>query len=372
MATVRAAVMVEPGKIEMEDFPKPDIAEDEMLLKIESVGICGSDKHMYMGHSKMDFPLIAGHELVGTIAEMGSKANDVMNVIGGPVKEGDLVTVTPSSKACGKCYNCLHFPHKPTLCTDRFVYGFTTAKIKPHLYGGFAEFMYLSPRSWVFKVPKRVKDRGLGALTEPVAVATRAIERALPPGLPFIGEGIGIGSNVIVVGAGPIGLIAVAALKSFGAGKVIAVDIVQSRLDEAVKMGADAVVTGSTAEERIKQCIELTNDIGADVVIEFAGVPSAFVESIEMTRRGGKLIEAGHYTDSGSVEVRPHIICRKDLDICGMWAYPPIQFEKALNFISRSSAPLEDLVTHRLPLEKLEDGIKIMGTEGVMKPFIEP
>lgn len=91
-----------------------------------------------------------------------------------------------------------------------------------------------------------------------------------------------------------------------------------------------------------------------------------------MVRRGGKVIEVGHYTDSGDIQVKPHQICNKDLDVCGVWAYPQIQFQTALDFLQRTRAPLHELITHHLPLNQLEAGIDMLGQEGVYKVIIEP
>jgi len=200
------------------------------------------------------------------------------------------------------------------------------------------------------------------------------VERAFTPGIPQSGAGYGIGDRVAVLGSGPIGLMVVAVLRHTGAGLIIATDIVDSRLEMAKKMGADVIINAAetTIEERAQQVQDLTNGVGADIVIECAGLPVVFGEAIELVRRGGKVIELGHYCDSGNVEVNPHKICRKDIDIQGVWAYPQIQFETALEFLQRANAPLEELVTHYLPLEKFEEGIKMLGAEGVYKVVIKP
>ena len=173
MSTIQTAVMIEPGRIELRALPRPQIAADELLLKIESTGICGSDKHMYAGHMALKFPVIPGHELVGTIAELGAEATDHMAVIGGPIKEGDRVTTTPSSRVCGQCYYCLHMPQRPALCANRFVYGFVSSELAPTPRGGFSEYMHMASNSWVFKIPDDLPS-AYAVLTEPAAVATRA------------------------------------------------------------------------------------------------------------------------------------------------------------------------------------------------------
>lgn len=370
---VKAAVMVKPGSIEMRTFPKPEISEDAILLKVDATGVCGSDKHAYLGHSKLDFPVIAGHEIMGTIEKLGPKAQDMMKVVGGPLSEGDTVAIVPSSQCCGKCYNCIYTPHRTALCVNRVVYGYTNCEKPPHLFGGFAEYMYIHPRSWVFKIPQRVLAKGTGVLAEPMAVATRTVERAYGPGIPHIGEGYGIGKTVAVLGAGPIGLLIIAVLKNTGAGKIIATDLSDTRLKMAQRMGATHTINASgTMEERIQQVMDITNGVGAEIVFECAGLPQVFKEGLEIVSRGGKLIEVGHFTDSGAVEIRPHVICRKDMDIIGVWAYPQIQFGTALAALEQMDTPFDDLITQRLPLEKVEDAIIMLGKEGVLKVVIEP
>ena len=125
-------------------------------------------------------------------------------------------------------------------------------------------------------------------------------------------------------------------------------------------------------EDRVKHVKDLTDGVGPDIVIECAGVPAAFKEGLELVRRGGKLIEVGHYSDPGATDIRPHVVCQKEVDILGVWAYPPLQFQAALSFLSRCSLPIEELVTHRMPLDRLEEAIEITGTEGVFKVVIEP
>jgi L-iditol 2-dehydrogenase len=370
---VQAAVMLQPGQIEIREFDKPTPANDSLLLQVDKVGICGSDKHMYLGHTALKFPVIPGHEVVGTVAEIGKDVNQVMNVMGGPIKDGDRITVVPGSKNCGRCYYCLHVPGRPTLCSGRTIYGFSNSETPPYLTGEFSEYTYIHGNSWVYKIPEDIPE-DISVLTEPVAVATRAVERACAPGLPQVGDGYSIGSSVAVLGCGPIGLLVIAVLRDSGAGTIIATDLVNSRLEMAKQMGADVVINvgDTTPEERVEQIQSLTNGVGVDISIECAGIPAVFSEALNVVRRGGKVIEVGHYTDSGDTQVRPHQICNKDLDICGVWAYPQIQFQTALDFLQRTRAPLHKLITHHLPLKQLVEGIDMLGKEGVYKVVIEP
>lgn len=370
---VQAAVMLQPGQIEIREFDKPIPANDSLLLQVDKVGICGSDKHMYLGHTALKFPVIPGHEVVGTVAEIGKDVNQVMNVMGGPIKEGDRITVVPGSKNCGRCYYCLHVPGRPTLCSGRTIYGFSNSETPPYLTGEFSEYTYIHGNSWVYKIPENIPE-DISVLTEPVAVATRAVERACAPGLPQVGDGYSIGSSVAVLGCGPIGLLVIAVLRDSGAGTIIATDLVDSRLEMAKQMGADVVINvgDTTPEERVEQIQSFTNGVGVDISIECAGIPAVFSEALNVVRRGGKVIEVGHYTDSGDTQVRPHQICNKDLDVYGVWAYPQIQFQTALDFLQRTRAPLHKLITHHLPLNQLVAGIDMLGKEGVYKVVIEP
>ena len=367
------AMTLSPGEVKTCTFARPEPGAGDLLVEVSSVGICGSDKHMYQGHAKLDFPVVAGHELVGRVAVMGDEFHEQSNVVGGPLRPGDRVTVTPSTQGCGRCWYCQHVPHRPALCPNRTVYGFTPASRVPHLYGAFARIMYVGPRSNVFKIPDSVSTQR-AVLTEPAAVATRAVERAMGVGVPHIGEGLGLGKRVAVLGAGPIGLLVVAALRHIGVGTIIVTDMSEARLELARSFGADAVLNLSStdASQRLEAVRDLTDGVGPDVVIEAAGVAAAFAEGLQMVRRGGRLVEVGHYFESGTIALSPHTICQKDVDIHGVWAYPPMQFEAALRLLERSAAPLEQMLSTTLPLAELEKGIRMTGEPNVLKVTIEP
>ena len=209
--------------------------------------------------------------------------------------------------------------------------------------------------------------------TEPMATGLRAVERAYSPGEPFMGHGYGVGRTAMVVGTGPIGMMAIVALRFSGADLVIAQDLLQSRLDMAKRMGADHLIDGKLPlEQRLLQVQEMTDGVGPDVVIEAAGAPIAFQEALAFVRRGGKLIEVGHFTDPGTTEIHPFTICFKDLDIHGSWAYPPAIFNDALSLFSRTSLPVDEVVTHKVSLDELPDAIELVGTEGVGKVVVQP
>jgi L-iditol 2-dehydrogenase len=371
--TVRAALMTKPAQIDIVEVEKPHLPEDSFLLKVDQVGLCGSDRHAYLGHMAVPFPILFGHEIAGHVAELGPMANDSMIIIGGPVQEGDAVVVVPSSEPCHRCSTCLHFPHRPTLCPNRTVHGFMPFAGPEDLRGGCAEYMLVRAHSWVYRPSDDVPPIR-HVLAEPAAVATRAVERAMLVGMPNIGEGCGLGKTAVVQGAGPIGLLIVAVLRFTGVGQIIVTDLLDSRLAIAGRLGADVAlnVARTSVEERTATVEELTDGLGADIVFEAAGVPVAFAEALALVRRGGRVIELGHYTDPGPVEIHPHAICYKDLDVLGVWAYPQIQFETALRFLANCDLPLERLITHRLPLDDVQEGLRMLGQDGVLKVVVEP
>jgi len=351
MIMVKAAILEDVEKLKIVDYPEPEVEPNSFILKTELCGVCGTDMHLYGGNMTIPFPVIPGHEFVGVIEEIGEEAAS-MEVKGQPLAEGDRVVVVPgTNRFCGDCYFCRFMPHKPTLCTNRKVLGVNmTSAEPPHLLGGWAEKIYVDAEHfWVYRVPDEVPPE-VAVLTEPMAVSSRAFERAYAPGLPTFGEGFGVGGTVAVQGAGAIGLLTVATAKMAGAGKIMVIDMVDERLKMAERLGADDVIdmrTYTTSAERVEEVQRLTNGLGADVVVECVGVPAAVPEGIDMTRRGGKFVEVGHYTDPGTVPVNPHTICFKDMDVLGSWTYPPTQFGTVLELMRQSMGrlPLDEVVT---------------------------
>ena len=360
---VKAAILKDVRKLKIVDYPEPKVEENGILLRMELCGVCGTDMHLYEGNMNIPFPVIPGHEWVGVIEEIGEKAKGYESR-GFPLDVGDRITVVPgTNKYCGECYFCKFMPHKPTLCTGRKVMGVNVSSTEEHhLLGGWAEKIYVNAEKyWVFKVPDEVPPE-VAVLSEPMAVSSRALERAYAPGLPTFGEGFGVGQSVVVQGAGAIGLLAVATAKLAGAGKIISIDMVDERLKMAESLGADHVIDMrqyKSAEERVMEVRKLTNGLGGDVVIEAVGVPAAVPEGIDMTRRGGKFVEVGHYTNPGPVLINPHVICNKDLDILGSWTYPPTQFGTVLELmrLSMDRMPLDKIVTHKYKVEDAQKSI---------------
>ena len=363
----------------MVDYPQPEVGPTGILMRMEMCGVCGTDMHLYDGKMSIPYPVIPGHEWVGVVEELGERARGLESR-GLPLEPGDRVTVVPgTNRYCGECYFCRFMPHKPTLCTGRRVMGVNMSSSEPpHLLGGWAEKVYVdAEKFWVFKVPQEVGPE-VAVLSEPMAVSSRALERAYAPGLPTFGEGFGVGQTVVVQGAGAIGLLVVATARLAGAGRIIAVDMVDERLKMAMRLGADHVVDmrqHPKPEDRVAEVKRLTGGLGGDVVVEAVGAPSAFAEGLEMTRRGGKYVEVGHYTDPGSVAIRPHVICNKDMDILGSWTYPPTQFGTVLELmrLAKDELPLGEIVTHRYPVAQAQKAVdNLKARKGIKHALVGP
>jgi len=374
---VTAAVMLGPGRMEVQRFERPSPPRGSMLLRVVLAGVCGTDLHVYQGHMRnIPFPIIPGHEILGRVEEMGEGA-EAMEGSGQPLGVGDRVAVVPTTP-CGQCWYCRNLPGRPNLCANRIAraYGYMSCKDPPHLLGGYAEYLFVKPGSVVYRVPDGVPDE-VAVLSEPTSVATRTLERAYAPGLPTLEEGLGIGKTLLIQGAGPLGLVMILVARAAGVGTIIAVDAEERRLEKAGELGADHTlnVTQSTREERLGRVLELTNGVGADIVVEAAGVPQAFSEALDYVRRGGKLVEAGHFTDSGETTLRPHTICFKDVDILGVWASPHhIVFKTVMKLFRTQAArlPFHRVVSHRFRVEEGEKALEEMRNKRVIKAVIAP
>lgn len=154
----KAMVIEAPQKLTLEDFPERPLKDGEVLLQVRMTGICETDRHLFLGHGSWAFPIIAGHEIAGEVVELTDGAKDAITVFGGELKVGRRVVLVPSSAPCGHCFYCLNYPHRMTLCQNRFVYGFRRCDEPPHLFGGFADFVRIQPHSFLFIVPDDLPD----------------------------------------------------------------------------------------------------------------------------------------------------------------------------------------------------------------------
>jgi threonine dehydrogenase-like Zn-dependent dehydrogenase len=357
---IRAAVLAAPGKLQIESFPESPPPRDGAILRPTHCGVCGTDPHMYSGHLVVPMPLVMGHEFSGVLEKWGPDF-PAKDVYGQELQPGDAVAVG-TTLSCGTCYYCRFVPQRENLCQNVNIYGITLgSEVEPHVRGAYSERLYLFPQTWLFKLPPNVSLK-MAALSDPIACGTRALERAFGPGMPWAGEGMGLGKSVVVQGLGPIGILTGAAARAMGASPVIGIDRIPMRMDMAKRFGFDDIISledTPEVDDRVESVRSVTRGLGADIVVEVVGLPAAFAESLRLVRKGGRVVEFGHFTDNGTMALNPQHIVNLDVDILGSYAYPNSQIGTSLAFLSRYAEvyPFEDLVTHEFPVERTEEAI---------------
>ena len=375
--SVRAATLVGPGRYEVREYPWPTLEDGAVMMEIEYSGICGTDKHTYLGETRQyvgtpaecdtPFPIIQGHENVGIVSEVTPRAAERLEFYGRPLKVGDRITMCPDI-VCGFCYECKHVMGY-VWCENSNCYGNSyTSAVAPHLMGGWAQQMYVRPDTFVYKVPSGLSPR-VAVLAELMACAA-SLDK-LKEFSSMSHEGFNSGDTVVVIGSGPLGLLHVAKADMMGAGLIIATDLSETRLDFAKKLGADVVLNASTtsADERIAMVRELTGGRGADVVLHMANTPRSFVEGIEMLKRGGMMLEMGNFADTGEVSLNVHRhICSKNIRLIGITNHPSTGYGPALTLLERYADryPLEDMVSHEYALADVDAAMRMsMSTESL-------
>ena len=282
---VRAAVLTNFGSaLEIREYPVPQtLAAGEALVRVEIAGICGTDAHLWLGQLAIPLPVIMGHESAGVIERLGSEG--MRDWRGEELREGDRVTWA-SSINCGECYYC-RLKRQPTRCLFRKAYGISyNASEAPHLRGGYAEKILLRAGSSIFRLPDSLSMEAVVGAGCALTTAIHGIERAP----------VGWGDTVVIQGAGPVGLAALAVARESGAEKLIVVGGPEHRLALARSFGAHATVSiaeFSTVEARREAVLRETGPHGADVVIECVGHPEAVNEGLGFLSRWSAVSGAG-------------------------------------------------------------------------------
>jgi len=372
--------MTAPGHLQVKRFPLPEPQPGAVLMKVTYSGICGTDKHTYRGESKqyagteherdIVYPLICGHENVGVIEAIGG-ADSIPDSEGRPLRAGDRI-VPAANVPCGHCVFCLNgYPYY--FCENLQDYGNSLhAGIAPHLFGGWAEYMYLLPGTPLFRVPEGLPDE-VAALTEVMAV-THGFDRARMLNAGWGGSAFG--ESVAIVGVGPLGFCHLIKARLLGVGKLIAIDRLESRLDLARRFGATLAINASetTEEERIRLVREHTH-IGPDIVIDCTGVAQSFPECLHLVRYGGTVVEAGTFVDMGPVAVNPNAdICTKNVSVIGVGGETATSYVPSMNLLARNldRLPISEVITHRMPLERAGEAVELSQRSGTMKVLMDP
>lgn len=381
--SVKAAVMLAPGRIEAQTFPYPEVGDDAMVIALEMCGICGTDKHTWRGETTQyggtpaetstPFPIVPGHEIVGTVAEIGRRARKELEYNGKELNIGDRVVMCPDI-LCGRCWYCRNSFGFP-LCENIRGYGnHFIATEAPHLMGGWAEHIYVRPDAFVYKVPESI-DAKLAVMTELMAV-TYNLDKA-KSFYSMDGEGFGSAASIAVQGVGPMGLLHVFKARIMGAGDIIALDRSDFRLDFAKRFGADHAIniTGLSSDEIVARVRDLTEGRGADIALECTGYPEAITQGIQMVRRGGMYIVAGVFADVGNIVLNPHHLAARQVRLIGMCNHPSTGYVSSLKLLEKfqDMFPLRDFVTQSFPVADAEAAMaQVMNIDSCMKVVITP
>jgi L-iditol 2-dehydrogenase len=352
MVMGKAAVFVEPYHFEMTELPPVPVEAGGIRVKVVSGGICGSDLHFWRGEIEpimagKQGPVILGHEMAGVVDTLAPDIST--DSMGRTLKEGDRV-VFAYFFPCRRCYNCLR--GELNHCPVRFRFRASIEEF-PYCNGGFSEYYYLFPGHFVFKVPDELPDGAVAAVNCAAAQVVYGLHQA----------GLRMGDNVVVQGAGGLGINATAAAKEMGAARVIAIDGMPNRLALASESGADHTINineYTTPESRIERVKELTEGRGADIVMEVVGYPQVVPEGIQMARKGGTFVEIGNIWPNSNVTLDVSKILWGQVRIIPVTHYDPYILPVTLDFLVRTKDkyPLTKVVSHSFPLEQIGEAFK--------------
>ncbi|MGB9681850.1 MAG: zinc-dependent dehydrogenase [bacterium] len=345
---MKAQVFYGPQDMRLEEVPTPTPKEGELLLKVESCAICGTDVRIYYsGHHNVKPPQIIGHEISAVVAEIGD------GVEGYSV--GDRVTVV-TEVGCGKCKYCLS--GRVNLCTNFRAIGY-------NFPGGYAEYMVL-PQEAVrqgnaIKIPQGT-DLDEVTLIEPLSCVLNGQEYL----------DIGFTDTVVVIGSGPIGCMHTAVARARGANKIILADIQAKRLEMAKPFGADLFVD-SSQEDLVKIVKAETDGLGADVIIIAAPSGSAQEQAFQMIAKRGRISFFGGLPgDRPNITLNSNIVHYNEVSIYGAYASRHFQYYEAAKLLSSKRVDLGKLITHKLPLEDLVKGIELVRQGEALKVVVKP
>ncbi len=326
---MKVAIMTDVMKMELTERDIPQPKDDEVLVKVEHVGVCGSDLHYFeaggIGANIVKPPFVLGHEAGGTVVEVGKKVTHL--------KVGDKVALEPG-KTCGKCIFCK--TGRYNLCPD--VIFFAT----PPVDGVFQEYV-AHEAGLCFKIPDNM-DTMEAALIEPLAVGFHAANQG----------GAKIGMTAVVTGAGCIGLVSMMALKAMGVTKIIAVDIQQKRLDKALELAATDVINGRE-KDTVEEVLRLTDGLGPDLVIETAGTEITTSQAIKFAKKGSTLVLVG-YSASGMENLPMSLALDKELTFKTVFRYRHI-YPMAIDAVASGRVNLKGIVTNVFPLDDIQNAM---------------
>ncbi|MSP95841.1 MAG: hypothetical protein EXR29_01175 [Betaproteobacteria bacterium] len=359
----RLAVYDAPNKpFEIRIFPIREPKKGEVLVKIRMSTICRSDIHSYLGHRPNPCPGVLGHEIIGTIVSLGEGVTKDMR--GDPLAVGDRITWSEYFIPGDNYYTeVLDLPQKSP-GVDK--YGHMAVTTEPYHHGGFGEYCYILPRSWILKLPADLTDEEATPINCGVATVVCVTEKAA----------ITMGDAVVVQGLGLLGLYGCALAKSRGARLVIGLDTVAARRDLALRFGADHVFDPSAMDEAglVKKVKTLCKPEGADAVIELCGYPEVIPSGIQMLRVGGRYVLGGLVNPDSFVRIDANLLLRKLITLSGVHNYHPRHLIQALDFVhtNRKRFPFHELVDGKYKLEDVGRAMQDAADRKVLRAAIVP
>ena len=354
------AMLTGQKKIEIKEIPLPALGDDDILVKVEGAGICGTDVHEWKGDPFGLIPVVLGHEGTGEVVYLGK--NITCDTAGKPLKVGDKLVTSVIS--CGECYACRMTPGRTNLCDKQGVFGLIGDKRGSEegnrANGWFADYMLIRGKGTTYFVVNELnlKQR---MILELACVCVHALERGQSTGL------INFGSKVLVQGCGPVGLVMITVLRAAGVNHIVAVDGNEDRLKVAQRMGAKTTVCfrrpdEDTLDKRVAKVKAVANGVGVDFAFQCTGAPVAAADIYSYIRRGGGLCEMGFFVNNGEYSVNPHFaMCNKEIDIVGSWDYSAEDYPKTVAFLKQAAEmniPIEELITHTFPLDKMNEAME--------------
>ncbi|MEU8271854.1 zinc-dependent dehydrogenase [Sphaerisporangium sp. NPDC049002] len=338
-----------PGDIRVEDAPEPSPGPGEVKIRVRNCSTCGTDVKIFRhGHHHIRPPRVMGHEIAGEIAEVGEGVEGWT--------AGDRVQVI-AAIPCGRCEECLR--GRMTVCPNQESMGY-------HYDGGFAEHTIVPAKVLSVGGLNRIPD-GVGfaeaSVAEPLACVLNGQELAR----------VGDGDDVVILGAGPIGCLHVRLARSRGAGRVFLADLNPERLTMAAdRVRPDAVISGRDADV-VDEVLKLTGGRGADVVITAAASGAAQQQALQMTARQGRIsFFGGLPKDDPIIALDSNLVHYRELTIVGANGSSPAHNARALDLIATGAVPVSDLITHRIPLAEVLEGIDIVSRGTAIKVTVEP
>lgn len=331
-------------KIEFHQYDVPPPPAGGLVAEVTQTNVCGSEVHMWRGEFGGRHGTMPGHEMSGRVMALGEGVK--ADWAGVPVKPGDRIAPVYYT-VCNQCTNCVR--GNQAACLNKVVGG-RHPDVPPHFVSTFATHYVVRPNQNFYRVPDNVPDIIAASANCAMTQVYWGLDRAR----------LNYGENLVVLGAGGLGLHAMAIAKARGA-RVIAIDGVDQRLEEAVKFGADETIDmrrHADLDERIKRVRDLCGGL-PDVVLEVAGVPQAFNDALRIVGAGGRVIEIGNISPGLTAAVAPSTITFKSIELIGVVMYPPHYLKKSLDFLSAhmDRYPYREMCDATFPLSKAAEAL---------------